>query len=199
MIYLLHSTVRLGTPGRGGACHYLGHTADNRLEERLHEHMSGRSRIAIIRAFVERGADLILARVWDGGTPALERYLKRAGHIDELCPICRVANGKAQPNVQGLLPLGLAPLSVSHLKRHRRASGGAWLAGRLTISNGRFRVGQPLERTTLSPGVLERVNAVGGMPLGATVPAKPSAGASAGTRQPSGSTPRTSKRGKEGG
>lgn len=89
MIYLLHFTVPLQRSNGTAAEHYLGYCSETGLDERLHLHRTGRSRVAILRAALERGADLVLVRTWPMGGPALERYLKDRGHLAAHCPICR--------------------------------------------------------------------------------------------------------------
>ena len=89
MIYLLHSSVPL-TRGHGlNVRHYLGWSTDQNYLRRVQDHQRGRSKVAIVRAFLARGATLTLVKTWKGGGPALERYLKQKGHLDQHCPICR--------------------------------------------------------------------------------------------------------------
>src|SRR5690349_7745562 len=89
MIYLLHSSVSLGTTGRNAGCHYIGYCEDGRLWQRMKEHHTGRSKVSIIHAYLEAGATLYLARVWPDGGRALERHLKSRGHYRSHCPICQ--------------------------------------------------------------------------------------------------------------
>lgn len=89
MIYLLHFTHPLARSNGTAAEHYLGYTAEDNLDERLHLHRSGRSGVKILRAVLERGGDLVLVRTWPMGGPSLERYLKKNGHLAAHCPICR--------------------------------------------------------------------------------------------------------------
>jgi hypothetical protein len=88
VIYLLHSTVSLGTTGRNAGCHYIGYCEDGRLWQRMKEHHTGKSKVSIIRAYQEAGATLYLVRVWPDGGQALERHLKNRGHYRSHCPIC---------------------------------------------------------------------------------------------------------------
>ena len=136
MIYLLHSNVRLGTPGRGGAQHYLGLCLDSRLEQRMVDHLRNRNSAKIVQAYLERGATLTLARTWPEGTQALERYLKRQGHISDLCPVCRLANGKGPIKTPHTSPMVSLPLYVSHLRRRTTANGGARRRGKVTANTG---------------------------------------------------------------
>lgn len=94
MIYLLHFTVPLGRSNGTAATHYLGYCAENGLDERLHLHRTGRSRVKILMEVLRRGGDLILVRTWPHGGPSLEQYLKRNGHLGAHCPICRNAHLK---------------------------------------------------------------------------------------------------------
>lgn len=88
MIYLLHSTIPLVRSNGQEVAHYLGYVPDAiALHRRLREHRSGHG-AKITRAFRRAGGQLLLARTWPEGTHALEAYLKRQGHIQELCPLC---------------------------------------------------------------------------------------------------------------
>jgi hypothetical protein len=88
MIYLLHSTVALGTSGRNSASHYLGYCEEDDLMRRLKSHQSGHSDAAIVRAFKAAGAELYLGAVWPGRTRDDERRMKNAGHLSRYCVIC---------------------------------------------------------------------------------------------------------------
>lgn len=89
MVYLLHLTVGLRRPNGTVATHYLGYCREDRLDERLAEHRSGRSRVAFLRAALARGAELLLVATWPQGGPALERYLKGRKQLSHHCDICR--------------------------------------------------------------------------------------------------------------
>lgn len=91
MIYLLHSTVPLGTTGRNSAQHYLGYCEEDALLERVKAHQSGKSDAAIVRAFKEAGGLLLLGAVWPKRTRADERRMKTAGHLANHCLICQEA------------------------------------------------------------------------------------------------------------
>lgn len=89
MIYLLHSNVPL-TRGAGlNVRHYLGYANDATYLRRVQDHQRGRSKVKIVQAFLRRGATLTLVKTWKNGGPALERYLKQKGHLDQHCPLCR--------------------------------------------------------------------------------------------------------------
>lgn len=87
MIYLLHSSVPVGTSGRNSAQHYLGWTPDGQLHQRLADHRTGRG-AAITRAYVRSGGTLYLVLTVAPGTRTLERQLKRRGHLERLCGLC---------------------------------------------------------------------------------------------------------------
>lgn len=89
MIYLLHSTVKIGREGRNSAQHYIGYCEDSKLWQRLTAHATGSSKVAVLRAFQDAGADLLLVRLWPEGGQALERHLKNVGHYKGRCPICQ--------------------------------------------------------------------------------------------------------------
>lgn len=89
VIYILHFTQPLGDPERPrmSASHYVGWTGE--LESRLSEHRAGGG-AKIIRALFLAGGDFKLAASWEG-TRYDERRLKKNGHFDKLCPICKEA------------------------------------------------------------------------------------------------------------
>lgn len=91
MIYLLHSTVPLGTKGSNSASHYLGYCDEGDLLKRLKEHQSGKSDAAIVRAFKAAGGQLLLGAVWPGRTRTDERRMKIAGHLSRYCLVCHGA------------------------------------------------------------------------------------------------------------
>ncbi len=85
-VYLLHFDTPLGTVGRGSASHYLGYTSN--LKHRLLEHEAGTSQARIVQVLRQRGGTFRLARTWRG-TRTYERRLKKNGHFNLLCPICK--------------------------------------------------------------------------------------------------------------
>lgn len=89
MIYLLHSTVKLGSDGSNSASHYLGWCAEDDLVRRIRQHNTGGSDAAIVRAFVRAGGSLLLGAVWPGRTRDDERRMKTAGHLARHCAICQ--------------------------------------------------------------------------------------------------------------
>jgi len=99
MLYLLHSTVPL-TRGNGQEVrHYLGWCGEERLLTRLQEHRSGHSKAKIIRAYLRAGGSLVLVKTWPGAGHALEAYLKKNGHVQDLCPLCN-AQSKERRNAR---------------------------------------------------------------------------------------------------
>lgn len=86
-VYLLHFD-----PPYRHAAHYLGWTSDDRVEQRLEEHRTGRG-ARLCAVAVQAGARLILARVWPGQNRSFERKLKRRKESCRLCPICRLKRG----------------------------------------------------------------------------------------------------------
>jgi predicted GIY-YIG superfamily endonuclease len=82
MVYLLHFERRVSN-----AQHYLGFTNDERLEQRLTEHVSGRG-AKLVKRVLEQGVAIYLARVFPQLNANDERRLKTASHFDKLCPIC---------------------------------------------------------------------------------------------------------------
>jgi hypothetical protein len=184
VIYLIHSSVSLGGPGRTGARHYIGYCQDGRLGERMIEHLSGKNAAKIMSAFLERGASLTLARTWPDGGPSLERYLKKAGHFNDLCPLCRVESGKAPLATAPMSMTVSLPLFASRWRRRQRVSGGARSRGSRTISTGLFQAVLSLEASTTSTAPTDAVSSSGGTPLGVPAQPKPRGDKSAGTKQP---------------
>lgn len=88
MLYLLHSTVRLGTTGRNSAVHYVGYAPADELERRVDEHRRGVGRAKIVNAYLRAGARLLLTGVWLDGTKNDERRVKQHGHLEERCAFC---------------------------------------------------------------------------------------------------------------
>lgn len=89
VVYLLHFDRWIGTPGKGGARHYMGWAREGCLEKRLAEHRRKGTSVAIMRELHRHGGDFVVARVWLGETPGDEKRRKRNGHISALCPVCR--------------------------------------------------------------------------------------------------------------
>lgn len=89
-VYLLHSTVALQRYNGTLVRHYLGCTAKDRIDERLLEHTNGRSRVPIVKAFLEKGGVLQLGNLWTEEGYDFEQRLKRAGHLARHCYACRI-------------------------------------------------------------------------------------------------------------
>jgi len=84
-IYLLH----LDPPFKHAA-HYLGWAYN--VRKRVREHRSGSRRCSpLLRAQLEAGGEILLARVWPGGDRTLERKMKNQGGLSRHCPLCRAA------------------------------------------------------------------------------------------------------------
>lgn len=81
-VYLLHFSRPLGR-----ISHYLGQTSRPDVMTRVGEHRAGRGP-TITRGAIRAGAELLLARVWEGADSGLERRLKRRGGYRRLCPVC---------------------------------------------------------------------------------------------------------------
>jgi len=82
-LYLFHFTPRYGHAG-----HYLGWSKD--IDRRCKEHLSGYQRSSpLIRAALQAGCQLTLARVWEGADRNHERRLKNRGGLARQCPICK--------------------------------------------------------------------------------------------------------------
>lgn len=83
-VYLLHFSKPLGH-----AQHYIGVTALADVEQRLELHRQGRGARICAKA-VEAGAELLLARVWEGVPRYTELKLKNRGGARRLCPLCKL-------------------------------------------------------------------------------------------------------------
>ncbi len=82
VLYLLHFA-----PPHKGAMHYLGITKASTIGRRLNDHQRGKG-AGITRRALESGSTLTLVRLWHNATHQLERKVKRAGHLNKLCPLC---------------------------------------------------------------------------------------------------------------
>lgn len=88
-VYLLHFPDPVGNTDnpRGMARHYLGWAKDS-IERRLDQHVNGQGS-PLVRAAVENGADVVIARTWPEGNRTFERRLKNRKNSPKLCPICQ--------------------------------------------------------------------------------------------------------------
>jgi len=80
-VYLIHFD-----PAYRHARHYMGWAAD--IERRVEEHRKGTG-ARLTQVVAGTGADLVLARVWEGQGRAFERRLKNRKEAPRLCPICQ--------------------------------------------------------------------------------------------------------------
>jgi hypothetical protein len=82
-LYLLHFDPRYKHAG-----HYLGYADD--IARRVQEHLScGSKSSPLVKAAVEAGCDIQIARVWPGGSRTEERRLKNVGSLVRQCPTCK--------------------------------------------------------------------------------------------------------------
>jgi hypothetical protein len=88
MLYLLHSTVAIGGNGSAGARHYVGYCREGTELNRLEQHRKRKSKSKLVHAFLDRGGELLLARIWRGATREDERWVKKNGHLARFCPLC---------------------------------------------------------------------------------------------------------------
>ncbi len=86
-VYLLHYDTPIGH-----SQHYLGYTS-RRVVDRVQDHIDGKG-AALPREATRRNIDPECVRVWEDGTPALEKALKRRKNSRGLCPICRPLRNK---------------------------------------------------------------------------------------------------------
>jgi hypothetical protein len=89
-VYLLHSTVPLRRSGGRTVMHYMGWCKEGNLFHRLEEHNHNRHSAKIVQAFLAAGGILLIGRYWPGTTPDDEQRMKRNGHIDQHCYICKM-------------------------------------------------------------------------------------------------------------
>lgn len=81
MLYILEFSEPLGQGRYGQAKTYLGYCADNRLKERIEEHLQGHG-AAITRAVVERGIEIKLIATHKGTRKDEKRY--KAFHNNQM-------------------------------------------------------------------------------------------------------------------
>src|SRR5919107_192062 len=98
-VYILHASKSLGGEGRNGAEHYVGWVPDepNALKTRLKLHRTGRSDVAIVRAYRAIGARLYLGNYFPFMDRDDERRIKRVGHHDRYCEICKLLRDGGYP------------------------------------------------------------------------------------------------------
>ena len=83
IVYVLHFDRPVG-PAR----HYIGITRRERLAQRMHDHQ-GTSASWLTAKAAKLGIGFTLAKTFDAESHADEQRIKRAGHFDKICPICR--------------------------------------------------------------------------------------------------------------
>jgi hypothetical protein len=81
-IYLLHFD-----PPYKHASHYLG--ISSTPARRLRDHLNGNTNAhPLVRAALDAGSTVTIARLWTDATRAQERRMHRWGMNPRLCPIC---------------------------------------------------------------------------------------------------------------
>lgn len=82
-LYLFHLEPRYRHAG-----HRLGWSTN--VRQRVEQHLAaGRRSSPLIRAQLDAGGRVLVARVWPGGDRTLEARLKRHHGLSRHCPICR--------------------------------------------------------------------------------------------------------------
>jgi len=83
MVYILHFDKPFGH-----ARHYVGYCKDNRFEERLQEHASGRGSL-FLKKVIEAGITWELVATFPNATENFERRIKEVWkNTSRLCSIC---------------------------------------------------------------------------------------------------------------
>jgi hypothetical protein len=189
VIYLLHSTVSLHR-GKGlNVRHYLGWSATQETAlARVRQHQNNTSRVKLVRAFHAKGASLVLVKTWPDGGPALERYLKEKGHLDQHCPLCRplyLAREREKSRVKRALSKLQSPAPSSEPARTIGGTSPAHSPGRRASTVGKSRRGRnPVSGT--SSGSATPPTRIGGDDwLVRVLPARTPDTSSAGTERPS--------------
>lgn len=80
-VYLLHFSAPYHH-----ARHYLGYSADPAARFETHTRGAGSP---LVRAAVQAGLGVVLARLWPDGDRTFERELKNQKNTPRLCPICQ--------------------------------------------------------------------------------------------------------------
>ena len=171
MLYLLHSTVRLGTTGRNSALHYVVSTEEGRLEERVEEHRTGRGHAKIVDAYLRAGARLLLTGVWLTGTKDDERRVKQHGHLEERCAFC-LAQKKGLAWSPSIVRLNHLPkVSKKRSTKPQTEEGGQECASTLPAENGTSLAPLTANAATPSPSTtLTYLPVLGGNVSGAIAP-----------------------------
>ena len=79
-VYLLHFSIPYYS-----AVHYIGWSTD--IDARFEEHRAGRGN-PLVKAALEAGAEVSIARVWINKGRGFERSLKNRKNFKRLCPLC---------------------------------------------------------------------------------------------------------------
>lgn len=87
-VYLLHFNGAYW----GNARHYCGYTSVG-VEARMKLHREGKGSLLVGYALQKKGLDFEIVKVWELPSPKeareYERKLKKAGHFNRLCTICK--------------------------------------------------------------------------------------------------------------
>lgn len=81
-VYLLHLNTKLSH-----AQHYIGWSTENNVKNRFAHHCQGHGS-RFTQVCIERGIELVLARIWKGKDKNFERHLKSQNNSARFCPIC---------------------------------------------------------------------------------------------------------------
>lgn len=84
-VYLLCSSLSIGTTGRGSAKHYLGDSINMRARFLRHKQSDG---ACITKAMRRSGGTLGVVRIWPGANKKFADRMKRGGLVGRLCPFC---------------------------------------------------------------------------------------------------------------
>jgi len=82
MVYLLHFSEKVADHAQ----HYIGYS-DIGIERRLERHLNGNGS-RLVRAAVQLGIEVKVARLWPNGDRKFERKLKNRKKARCLCPLC---------------------------------------------------------------------------------------------------------------
>lgn len=186
MIYLLHSTVALGTTGRNASNHYIGYCEDGFLWQRMVDHVKGHSSAAIVRAFREAGAMLYLVRIWPDGGRGLERHLKDRGHYKAHCPICQgYASPENSVSIEAVSALTMRRVGLRSRKQMREALNSDQSGTLASMPGLLVQTVIQVPNTFSGSDVGVTLGTPGGRVSPVRAPTKPPADRSAGTKQPS--------------
>ena len=168
MLYLLHSTVRLGSTGRNSAIHYVGYCEPENLQERLHQHRIGHSGVKIISAYLRAGASLLHTGIWLSGQKTDERRVKQHGHLEERCAYC-IAKMKGLAWSPAIVRVNQLPKRRQRRSKELPMEGDGQVSGStLAAENGSSRPPQSQNSTASLPsGTLTYQPILGGNVSGA--------------------------------